>query len=1080
MFIVHTSNRMERLADRLADILRRPLPDPLQPELVVVQSRGMQRWISMEIARRNGIGANLHFPFPNALLEMLVEQVPPDRPRTLCLDPETMTFRILMLLPDLLQRAEFAVLERYLENDRDGRKRYRLARRIARLYDQYLIYRPDWIFRWESGGEATDDDERWQGELWRRLVSRGDFDHRAALQRRLLTSLADTSPESSILPPRIGVFGISYLPPFHLQLLAGISHLTDIHFFLFNPCRQYWGDIVSETEAQRLQQRAEKTLGKAVDPRDLHMERGHALLASLGGLGRDFLAMVGETDARIEEDFEEIAVRDCLSGIQSGILNLDSTADQPPEPQPAAGDPSIQIHSCHSPMREIEVLHDRLLAMFEEMPDLQPKDVLVMTPEIDLYTPYIHAVFGSQIEDSRRIPYRIADQSLRRESRTVEAFFELLRMRNSRFGATDVLGLLESVEIRQRFELTERDMDRIERWVRDLNIRWGIDAEERRERGLPGFTENTWQAGIERMLLGLALPGRGRRMFAGILPYDGIEGESNRSLGLFLDFLQALFSWRRRLAGPRTPVQWQQDLLALLEAFFRVDETSEPDLQAIRDALEMLGAMEQQAGHRLPLPVEVAEAFLEETLQQSRRLSGFISGGVTFCALLPMRSIPFPVVALVGMNHDSFPREDRPPAFDRMARRPRRGDRSRRTDDRYLFLEALLSARRRFYISYVGQSIQDNSEIPPAVPVSELIDVMRNDCRRGADAAALKHPLQAFSPRYFNPQQTQLFSYAQENCVAIREGRRKPSPFFDSPLAEPAEELCRIDLEELCRFFSNPCRFLVRRRLGIRLDDPDTLPEDRENFRLDPLDRYRLGNAITRDRLEGIDTETVYQLRKADGLLPPGNVGRFHFGEIQAQAAALADKVATAAGSAPGAMREWSGSFSGVAVSGRLQGLHANGRLQFRFARLRASDLLSAWIRHLVLGLVPDRPCPAVTLLIGNDGARRFHAPLDPEEHLGALLAIYRQGLCRPLPFFPDLSLDCVEQIHDRGRDPQTALRRARKRWAGNPYQRGVADDPYYGLCFRHTDPIGDDFLQSAERIFGPLRRHVETLVLVD
>lgn len=1077
MFTVYTSNRMERLAERMAELLRHPLPGVLQPEIVVVQSRGMERWISMEIARHSGICANLHFPFPNALLDMLVERVLPERSKTAPLDADTMTFRMLTLLPELLERAEFALLKHYLADDRDGRKCFRLARKIAQIFDQYLIYRPDWIFRWEAGGDAADADERWQSQLWQRLVGDGGLQHRAALQRDLLAALAGLPPASPGIPPRICVFGISYLPPFHLQLFAALSRLAEVHFFLFNPCREYWADIVSEKEARRLQRRAEGTAGKPLDRRDLHLERGHPLLASMGALGRDFQAMVSDHDVQVEEAFEEIPVRDHLSRIQADILSLGAAAPSA-EPMRPSDDPSIQIHACHSPMREIEVLHDRLLAMFEEIPDLQPRDVLVMTPEIDRYTPYIHAVFGSQIDDSRRIPYRIADQSLRRESRAVEDFFALLRLRNSRFGATEVLGLVESPEIRNRFKLNERDLERVEQWIRDLNIRWGIDADGRRERGLPGLEENTWQAGIERLLLGLALPGGGRRMFGGILPYDRIEGEGSRSLGYFLDFLQELFTWSRKLAKTRTPLQWQQVLLTLLETFFQEDETTESDLQAIRDALTLLGSLEQRAGCGLALSVEVAVAFLEERLRQPRRLSGFISGGVTFCAMLPMRSIPFAVIALIGMNHDSFPREDRPPGFDRMARQPRRGDRSRRTDDRYLFLEALLSARRCFYVSYVGQNIQDNSEIPPAVPVSELIDVLQRDCGVAADAIVVKHPLQAFSPRYFSRQERALFSYARENCVAVRR-RQDPPPFFEGRLSEPSEDLLRIELSELCRFFSNPCRFLVRRRFGIRLEEPELLPEDRENFQLAPLDRYRLGNDLLRDRLDGIDAATAYRLHNAEGRLPQGTVGQVHFGQIQAEAASLAAKVG-AAGSRPVGTAEWSGSFAGVAVSGRLQELHENGRLQFRFSPLRASDLLSAWIQHLSLVLAPNRACPATTVLIGTDRAVRFPAIADAERHFQTLLALYRQGLQRPLAFFPDLSLECIQRLDDRGQDRQSALQHARRRWIGSRFQRGVADDPYYGLCFRYADPIGEPFLALAAAVFRPMREWMEDLPLAE
>jgi exodeoxyribonuclease V gamma subunit len=442
-----------------------------------------------------------------------------------------------------------------------------------------------------------------------------------------------------------------------------------------------------------------------------------------------------------------------------------------------------------------------------------------------------------------------------------------------------------------------------------------------------------------------------------------------------------------------------------------------------------------------------------------------------------MRSIPFPVIALIGMNHDAFPREDRPPAFDRMERFPRRGDRSRRTDDRYLFLEALLSTRRRFYISYVGQSIRDNSEIPPAVPVSELIDTLQRDCGIDAEAIVRKHPLQAFSPRYFNGADPRLFSYASENCVARGGDRGHPPAFFTATLPEPSEDFNQIGLSELFRFFANPCRFLLRHRLGIRLEAPDTVPDDRENFQLSPLDLYRLGNSLTAQYLEGLDADFAYSLHRADGRLPLGTVGRYRFGEIQSEAAALVRRVAAVTHAASGEQVEWQGTFSGVTVSGRLRDLYERGRVQFRFSPLRAPDLLSAWIQHLALGLAPDRPCPPETFLIGKDRGLYFRPVEDPGRYLGELLSIYREGIRQPLPFFPDLSLECVKSLEERGQEPAFVRRQARKRWEGGPYRRGVGDDAYIGLCFRQTDPFDDRFLKLATKIFVPLLRRVEALI---
>ena len=804
---IFTGNRLEILADRLAEVVSRPLATALEPETVIVQSRGMERWVSMALARRNGICANMAFPFPNAFLDDLFRRILPDLPDPSPFDPEILTFRIMKRLPAFLERPAFADLKRYLVDDTKGVKLYQLAVRVADLFDQYLVFRPEMIFQWEAGQGDDGPDNLWQAELWRDLSHGKEKVHRARLHRNLLLRL-DTLPVAAVgLPSRISVFGISYLPPFHLQALAGLARISPVYLFLLNPCREYWADILSRRAMHRL---TRKIARGTVDADALHMEQGHPLLASLGGLGKEFLVSISATEAHIEDCFVPVDEHSLLSSLQADIFYLRDHSDSRPADRvaigdagPTAADASIQIHACHGPLREIEVLHDRLLALFEEHPDLRPRDVIVMAPDIVAYTPYIRAVFDTQTDAGQTIPYSIADQGAGSNKGVLRSFLSLLDLKGSRFEATRVLGLLELPGIKERFDLTAADLTTIARWVRDVNIRWGRDAAGRMRIGLPGLAENTWQAGIDRLLLGYAMPGSDRRMFDGILPYDHIEGSEALVLGRFIAFLQHLFEWSERLEQSMPPADWRDVFIELLERFIAVDEDAEQEVQQLRRSLENFGCLEERAGFAVPLELEVVRTHLENTLERTHAGGGFISGGVTFCAMLPMRSIPFEVVCLIGMNTAAFPRESTPLGFDLMARFPRPGDRSRRRDDKYLFLEALVSAARVFYISYVGQSVQDNSDIPPSVIVSELIDTIEGSYGIPAVDLVVRHPLQAYSPRYFDDSDPALFSYSFENFMAaagaaVSDG---PQPFFKVPLAPPPTEWQTLRLEQLCQFY---------------------------------------------------------------------------------------------------------------------------------------------------------------------------------------------------------------------------------------------------------------------------------------
>ncbi|MGD9352328.1 MAG: exodeoxyribonuclease V subunit gamma [Desulfobacterales bacterium] len=1079
---IFSGNRLEILADRLAEVVSRPLATALEPETVIVQSRGMERWVSMALARRNGICANMAFPFPNAFLDDLFRRILPGLPDPSPFDPEILTFRIMKRLPAYLRRPAFADLKRYLLDDAKGVKLYQLAVRVADLFDQYLVFRPEMILRWEAGQGGNGSDELWQAELWRDLSRGKERVHRARLHRNLLLRL-ETLPVAGVgLPSRISVFGISYLPPFHLQVLAGLAPISPVYLFLLNPCREYWADILSRRAMHRL---SRKIAQGTVDADALHMEQGHPLLASLGGLGKEFFVSISATEAHIEDCFVPVDEHSLLSNLQADIFYLrDQSDSQPADRVPVgdagltAADASIQIHACHGPLREIEVLHDRLLAMFEEYPDVRPRDVIVMTPDIVAYTPYIRAVFDTQTDAGHTIPYSIADQGAGSKKGVLRSFLSLLDLKGSRFEATRVLGLLEMTGIKERFGLTADDLTSIARWVRDVNIRWGRDAAGRMRIGLPGLAENTWQAGIDRLLLGYAMPGSDRRMFDGILPYDHIEGSEALVLGRFITFLQHLFEWAERLEQSMSPADWRDVFIELLERFIAVDENAAQEVQQLRRSLENFGCLEERAGFAVPLELEVVRTHLENTLERTHAGAGFISGGVTFCAMLPMRSIPFEVVCLIGMNTAAFPRENTPLGFDLMARFPRLGDRSRRRDDKYLFLEALVSAARVFYISYVGQSVQDNSEIPPSVIVSELIDAIEGSYGIPAVNLVIRHPLQAYSRRYFDDSDPALFSYSLENFMAAAGGAvsEGPQPFFKIPLAPPPADWQTLRLEQLCQFASQPARFLVEQRLGILLKGKDLLPQDKENFSLDALDGYRIRQDLIEARLSGHDSADHFQIQRAKGDLPQGNIGRLFYGVLEKQTEAFAAKLLEIIEDKDAETLPVDLTLSGIRLTGTLGGLYPQGRIQARFARRRAKDYLSAWIYHLVMCRSTLNGRAPVTTLVGADGIARIRPVDQPDAILKEILTTFKEGLCRPLHFFPDLSLHFLKLTVEGGKPMNAAIEAVRKKWVGTDFQRGVSEDPYLRLCFGGSDPIDEQFEGLAEKIVAPLLRHVEEL----
>jgi exodeoxyribonuclease V gamma subunit len=807
----------------------------------------------------------------------------------------------------------------------------------------------------------------------------------------------------------------------------------------------------------------------------------------MGKLGRDFFALVNEFDCEEFVSFKEPGEGTLLSCIQSDMLNL-KERNQETEGKKTVGslDKSIRIHSCHSPMREMEVLYDRLLNMFEKDPDLKPTDILVMTPDIETYAPYIRAVFDMPVDESKGIPYSIADRSIRKENEIIDTFLDMLKLEGSRYGVSQVLSILESPSVQRRFDLSEPDLELVRKWIVDTRIRWGIDGKSRGKIGLPSFSENTWRAGLERLLLGYALPGNDEKIFQGVLPYDLMEGSETSVLGKFLDFTEQLFEHTASLDRTRTLKEWSETLSFLLDRFFMPDKDSERAMQAIRHTLKSLGDIQERAIFDKELDINVLRWHLTRCLEKEGFGFGFITSGITFCAMLPMRSIPFKVICLVGMNGDAYPRESKPLGFDLMAKHPQPGDRSRREDDRYLFLEVLLSAREQLYISYVGQSIQDNTLIPPSVLVSELTDAIEQGFEipriNILDHIITRHRLQAFSPEYFRKNK-RLFSYSEENLRAARlmlQKRKAYVPFLSEGLNVPEQEWKSVDLDDLCTFFSNPSRYLLQKRLGIYLDQRAFIPDEREPFEMKGLEKYLLENSMMEKGIAGHDLEDLFQPTLAGGVLPHGTAGECLFERLKQGVERFVEKTGDYLKGTALDPLEIDLSIGDFRLTGKIKGVYPERLMHYRYARTKAKDHLKTWLHHLALNSILSGNHPLRSMLAGLSSkgpepgwvAFEYMPVQNSKKILGYVLEKYWEGLIKPLHFFPETSWEYAQALLSKGRPGEYALNRARNTWTGNEYNHGENSDPYYEFLFRNMDPLDPEFQDIAEEVFGTLIEH--------
>jgi exodeoxyribonuclease V gamma subunit len=1064
---VHTGNRLGALAEELARVIESPLSSPFEPETIVVQSLGMRRWLSLQIAELRGICMNCNFPFIRNFLDEVLCVVSPDMDLAEEFLPELMTWKLHALLPAQLRKKIFAPVSRYLADD-DGLKLFQLAEKIACLFDQYLVFRPDMICRWERDTKGLRGDEAWQAALWNELHE-GRM-HIAAV-RELIAGRMASAPPDAPLPERVLFFGISAISPLHLELIFHLASIREVHLFLVQPSSEYHGaDLTPKQRARRGMASIEET------------PAGNPLLTSLGRLNAHFTETLLDTDERLGHRIKDGAQcftephgesvlhtlqRDILRAQNRGeIFSLADEEELAPKLSVPPTDRSIQIHACHSPMREVEILYDNLLDLFQNDPALRPRDILVMSPEIEKYAPFVHAVFGYPEDETRRIPFSVSDRLPRSENPAVDAFLALLELPGTRCIAREIFALLETPAMRQRFGFDDDELSLIRRWMQETGICWGMDGAHRMQFDLPVFEANTWQQGLDRLLLGYAMAGGNRAMFEGILPFDEIEGSNAEILGRFISAVSAIAEWGKILVS------------AMNQFFAQDDQQTARDLRALRDGLQRLARIAESATQSVDFTI--VRYHLNTLLSEPEQRGNFLTGGVTFCALKPVRSIPARVIFLLGMNENVFPRRAQPLPFDLMARERALGDPSVRDDDRYTFLEAMLSAEDRLCISFVGRSIADNEEIPPSIVVSELLDYLDQSCalpeeKNAREFFVTEHRLQAFSPRYFDGDRC-LFSYSEANAAASRS--RHPAQasaprFFPVTLAERTENMRIVELGMLMDFFSNPARHLLRYRLSIRLDENDTCLAETEPMELDGRKRYDIKQELLGERL-GMGTAANPKMFSARGVLAPGELGTRQFRSLHREAEIFHAKLRAHIGD--GAREEpllLNLRLGDCALSGRIESLYSGKVVQFRCAKLKPRDWLQAWI-PLLACRAAEPHMPRAALLLGTDEEVIFEPPNEAEILLAQLLKIYAQGLAQPLPFCPASALAFARaKFNSTEKSKTSPLEKARAAWHGGWKIKGEKEDAHMAFCFGDREPFCEEFETLAEQVFKPMFDHI-------
>lgn len=1054
MLYLHVSNRTENLLRHLVEVLQASgRRSPFAKEIFLIQSQGMERMISQGLATHFTSWCNFEYFLPVTFIEYCCNLLGLDS-QSGGYERSVLTWRLEQLLRDV-EGEEYAHLHHYLQGDSLPLKRYQLAAQLANNFDQYQLMRPDMLQAWEEGRRQTDSShEIWQRQLWLRLQKNGRGEqHRGAALATLIHCLNNDKALAKVLPTRLSVFGLSIMPPLFLEFLQALGNQIDVHLYVLSPCKEFWGDL--DMRRTVLMAGAD-----AHDPDKLDSSpESHPLLVGFGRQGRDFQRMLFNDSIQFTMEFSSYHdpladnEQSLLSRLQSDLLKGEVKSEQSVWD---TADNSIHIVNCHSKYREISIVKEHILDWLHNDKGLHLRDIVVMAPDIQEYAPLIPAIFDD-------IQHSISDRSLRRRNSLLAAFADFLGLYTGRFTWEEVFALLQEKAIADNYSLTQIDLANLQRWVVSAGVRWGLSAEQRLSDGLPAFGEGSWRDGIARMLMGYA--SSSDEFMAGVLPYQGIEGGAGAALGSLCQFIDLIEQGREDVNKARSLTAWSELLLDYSTRLFcgdREDLAPGKDYLELRDILSQLGEVDPEY-HSDEVEFSVISSWIETTAAETRSSSGFLRGQLTFCSMLPMRSIPFKRVCLLGLNDGSFPRDDRHASFDLMGVTHRPGDRSRRMDDRYQFLEAIMSAREGLYISYVGQSIKNNEPLQPSVVVTELIEVLQT-CYR-AEHLLAAHPLHPFSSRYFTGAEPSLFSY-DKSALAVAE-----ASYSDSPEAAQwwhgrvEKEWDHIHFEHVCAFFRSPQRWFVKNCLGIRLDLDLDVVDGSEPFDLDPLENYLVNDALLENLVNTHSAKELCERLQVESRWMLGEPGRLAFREREDEVEAFVERLQSLNLGDPHEPLEFDVEIGTYRLCGTLRGIHANGILLSRFTKFNERDLLLGWLHRLVYEHITGQNVPV--LIAARDKTMVLPADMEPDPGLSDMLDLFVEGSREPSRLLIGPAVAYIK----KQKEPELAHLKATTKLV-DQLEKGF--DPELELLLRGGDPasfLDSRFLEVTRNIVAPILR---------
>ncbi len=1063
---LNVSNSLQTLAELLAVDLKSTDQNPFVKQWVVTQTEGMNSWLKQTIARENGIAANIHFCKPNDIITEIYRKS--IRNGKSIVNTEDIRWCIYGLLSNPAFLNSYPSTASYYEGN--DIKRIALSDELADLFDQYQIYRHETIQLWNAKLMHGESPDSWQEWLWVNLkLKLGDnYEDRVQMANTLMDALLDPAMQVAVKLniPSLHLFGLAVITPYYLNIFYTLAKFMDIHLYLVNPCpKEIWMDYKSEQQITKLLRK--KNIERAAFD---HLLIGNDLLLNWGGIIKESFSLIMENDDFVNVYNDDYAVpiiapNTLLKKIQFDIYNNANIKDRIKLTTLDVYDGSIMLNAAYTPVREVEILHNYLIELVDKKNEkLSPKDIVVLVSDVSIYAPFIHSVFSNS---PYQFPYNIADESYSLGNNLFTAIREILTLEAESFKVESVLKLLESPYIRNRFKIKDEQILRTA--ARQAGIIFSLEG-----RIEDDTRYISWAYGLKKIIYGLCMSGEVEIYDGGdhFIPLDTAEGAEGMERVRLVYFIKVLSKKLDERKQSRTITQWAAYLQELVEdMIFEAGEKEDEDFTKLVQFTEHMALLEKDAN--IEISFEIFRHSFLQRLEVEKKAGSFAKGGITFCSLLPMRSIPFKVVAMLGMDFDKFPRKETALSFS-LLQEVKPGDRNVKNNDKHLFLETLMSAQSYLYISYIGANAKDGSKLPSSSLVDELIDYVARGLQTGANGVKIDtdtlrndwvklHPLHSFSGAY--QADNKLISY-------LSEGRYKtsiPITIKDKQQKQFTFEI--VNINDIARFLQNPPRQYLQKQLNVYYHDQDVLLMDHELFGFDQLTKWGVQDRILSMTQDEID-RYKNSIRKS-GKFPLHNFGAASFDIVVDGIADLKKRFEVIRSDMPSNFLDIKFELENTLVNGKIESIYGNNFISVCNSSDNLKYLLKSFVSYIGIIATGREDINFVFIAKGKDDTILPAGKISKQDALSmfaVFLSYYKAGHNTYFNFYPALAQKDMQMINGDFNSFWELYLDAKE-----DDQSFLFEDDYLNTAVNHGFFDEDKFsiiVENVKSIFNPIKLH--------